>query len=396
VHSALRHSTALLLKRRPVHLTFFVTARCHLRCPFCFYAEARDAPAPAPELDLVEIAKVARSTGPLLWLALGGGEPFLRKDLAEIAGAFHDACRPAFLTIPTGGTLPEVVADRAAEILRRCPGSAVVLKLSLDGVGRRHDALRRAPGSFEKVLETQRRLVRLAAGEPRLEVGVSTLFAPENQRFMDEIVAFVHGLEGIRSHTLTMIRGPGREAVDLAAYRRAARALERLWGAREEHRHRFDGARLKAAQDRLQRELIHETLRARRRVVPCQAGRLSLVLSEAGELRACEERPERSLGNVRDAAYDVRAMLRSDRARDVRSEIAAGGCFCTHECNFVTNVLSSPRRWPSLARAWGRLALGLAPAEGPTEGPSPGQGAAPGEAERRWEGGRAAWGGRRW
>jgi len=393
VHSALRHTSALLLKRRPVHLTFFVTRRCNFRCRFCFYAEALDAPAVPPELDLEEIGKVARSTGPLLWVAFGGGEPFLRPDLAEIAGAFHDACRPAFLTVPTNASRPGAVAAGVEAILRRCPGSAVVLKLSLDGVGASHDSLRRAPGSFEKVLETQRRLARLAAAEPRLELGVNTLFCAENQGAIDGIVAFVHGLEGVRSHTLTLARGAGRRGVDPDAYRRAARSLERLWGARPERRHRFDGARLKAAQDRLQHELIGETLVAGRRLVPCQAGRLSLVLSESGDLRACEERPERSLGNVRDAGYDVRAMLRSARAGAVRAEIAGGDCWCTHECNFVTNILSRPRLLPALARAWARAALEAGAATAPP-GPAPGWRGAGGEPPGRWEGERAAWGGR--
>jgi MoaA/NifB/PqqE/SkfB family radical SAM enzyme len=306
--------------------------------------------------------------GRLLWVAFGGGEPFLRPDLPELAGIFHDACRPAFLTIPTNGSLPGVVAGATEEILRRCPGSAVVLKLSLDGVGARHDALRRAPGSFERLLETHRRLARLAAEHPRLELGVNTLFCAENQAQVGGIIDFVQGLEGVRSHTLTMARGRtpgGAGPLDLDTYRGATLKLERIWGARRERRHRFGGARLKAAQDRLQRLLIHRTLLARRRLVPCEAGRLSLVLSESGDLHPCEERPGRSLGNVREAGYDVRALLRSARTRAARAEIAGGGCWCSHECNFVTNILFNPRLLPDLAREYGRLALGLERTEDP-------------------------------
>ncbi|HSB18409.1 MAG TPA: radical SAM protein [Anaeromyxobacteraceae bacterium] len=352
MHSALWHARSLFLKTRPVHLTFFVTRRCNLRCPFCFYQEARDAPGDAPELSAEEVRRVAASLGRLLWVAFSGGEPFLRDDLAELAGIFHDANRVAFFTLPTNGLLTEVVAERTQEILDRCRNSVVVVKLSLDGVGQAHDAIRRAPGAFEKAMRTCERLAALAERHPRLELGVNTLFCSENQGRMDEIIEFVHGLGGVRSHTLTMVRGNLREArygrVDLCGYREAIRHLESRWRSGAHRRPRFGGARLKAAQDRLQKRLIHRTLSEHRRVAPCYAGRLSLVLSEGGDVRACEERPGESFGNVRDAGYDMGRLLRTGWAERIRGDIAAGGCHCSHECNLLTNILFNPAMQPKL------------------------------------------------
>lgn len=352
MHSALWHARSLFLKKRPVHLTFFVTRRCNLRCPFCFYGEARDAPGGAPELSADEIRRVSASMGRLLWVAFSGGEPFLRQDLAEISAIFHDANRVAFFTYPTNGLLTEVVAERTEEILERCRNSVVVVKLSLDGVGRDHDALRRAPGAFDRVMRTCERLAALAERHPRLELGVNTLYCSENQRQMDGIVEFVHGLGGVRSHTITMVRGRLREAgyghVDLSGYQEAVRHLESRWSSGRHLLPRFGGARLKAAQDRLQKRLIQRTLLERRRVVPCYAGGLSLVLSESGDLHSCEERPEQSFGNVRDAGYDVQRMLRTRRADRIRDGIAEGRCHCSHECNFLTNILFNPLMHPRL------------------------------------------------
>jgi len=104
------------------------------------------------------------------------------------------------------------------------------------------------------------------------------------------------------------------------------------------------------------------------------------VLSESGDLHACEERPDRSLGNVRAAGYDVRAMLRSSRAEGLRREIAAGQCACTHECNLVTNILFNPRAYPALLREYGRLVL-RPPGDGSVPaGPARPRGAAAGVA----------------
>ncbi len=359
MHAPLRHARAVFSKRRPVHLTYFATRRCNARCPFCFYEPVLDAGGGAPELSLDEVGRVAASMGPLLWVLFSGGEVFLRQDLVELSAAFHDLNRAAFLTYPTNGSLPEVIAERTEEILKRCRDSVVVVKLSLDGVGADHDALRRVPGGFGELMRAHERLASLASRYRRLELGVNTLFCSQNQGRMAQIVDFVAGLDGVRSHTLTMVRPTSRNAayldVDPDRYRNACLRIEDRWRTR---RHRFAGAGLKSAQDRLQRRLIHRTLLQRRRLVPCYAGRLNLVLSESGDLYPCEGRWDRSFGNVREAGYRVPEMLRSARAGRILGELERGGCYCTHECNFLTNIIFNPRMHPGLLRDYARLRLG--------------------------------------
>ena len=341
-----------------------MTRRCNGGCPFCFYEAARRREDGAPELSLGEIRRVARSLDALLWVLFSGGEPFLREDLAEISQTFHDTNRAAFLTYPTNGLLPEVVAETTEEILKRCEDSVVVVKLSLDGIGGEHDALRRTPGGFDKLMRTCQALAALARRFPRLELGINTLFCAANQWRMDEIVEFVRELDGVRSHTLTLVRGGASDAsyqeVDLEQYRRATRFLESRWSSGPDRSHRFAGGRLKAAQDRLQRELIHRTLTSRRRLTPCYAGRLNLVLTESGDVFPCEGRWDRPFGNVREAGHDVAGMLRSERARAIQEEVARGRCYCSHECNFLTNILFNPRMHPRLLRDWAWSGLGLA------------------------------------
>ncbi len=376
MHAPSWHLRSVLSGERPIHLTFFATSRRNARCGFCFYAEsdapprrgagpgpadrAREERDGAPELSADEVRRLAPSLGRLLWVLFSGGEPFLRADLADLAAAFHDANRPSFLTLPTNGFLPDAVASATEEILDRCAGSVVVVKLSLDGVGAAHDALRGVPGDFARWVRTYERLARLAERRPALELGVNTVFCAENQERIGEIVEFVGELDAIRSHTLTMIRGEGASRVSLARYREAVRLLE----ARA-RRHRFRGAGLKLAQDRLQRRLVERTLAERRRIVPCHAGRLDLVLTERGELHPCEGRWDLSLGNVRDAGYDAGRLLRSERARRVLGEVARGGCHCTNECNLMMDVLFDPRLWPRLAGEWLRPAARATPPAAP-------------------------------
>lgn len=361
----LRHLDGIAWKRRPIHLTFFVTRRCNARCPFCFYLQSTDtALSDGAELSLEEIGKISRSLGSLLWLAFSGGEIFLRKDLVEISRLFHRQNRPAIMLYPTNGLLPQVIHDSMAQILQHCNDSIVVVKLSLDGVGEAHDDLRGTKGGFDKVMQTYRLLAGLLRDHPNFELGINTVFCAGNQDRMNEIIDFVQGLEHMRTHTISLVRGDladaSHMAVDHAKYERAVERLAENLRNRAAPTYRFSGARLKAAQDILQRRLIHRTALEQKRLIACYAGRLNLVLSETGDVYPCETLSG-SFGNVRAHDYDLRAVLRTETARASLGSIGRGECHCTHECYFITNILFNPRCYPALAREWLRLRLRPAP-----------------------------------
>src|SRR5512135_760951 len=140
MYSPFRYVRDMVWKRRPIHLTFFVTRRCNSNCPFCFYLRSDYVPADArPELSLEEIGKISSSLGDLLWLAFSGGEIFLREDLVEIAGTFYRNNRPAIMLFPTNGLLPELIRERIESVVRSSPNSVIALKLSMDGLGEAHD-----------------------------------------------------------------------------------------------------------------------------------------------------------------------------------------------------------------------------------------------------------------
>jgi radical SAM protein with 4Fe4S-binding SPASM domain len=359
MYSPFRHITSVFRKSRPIHLTFFVTRRCNSSCPFCFYLKNTDNMASRKkELSIDEIRKVSSSFGDLLWLAFSGGEIFLREDLVEISRIFYDQNKPAIMLFPTNGLLPELIRDRTEQILRHCSNSVVTVKLSIDGLNEDHDILRNTPGSFEKTIQTYNLLGAFLEKYPNFELGVNTVFCSENQDRIDNIIDFVSGLKNIKTHTISLVRGnlsdESFKKVDFRKYNNAIENLEKNLKNRTSSTYRFRGARIKAAQDILQRKMIHRTSEEKKRLIPCYAGKLNLVLSENGDVFPCEILTE-SMGNIREHEYDINKILDSDKASVVLKGIKNKQCFCTHECYFMTNILFNPALYPALFKEYIQL-----------------------------------------
>lgn len=357
-YSPFRHIGSIIWKRNPIHLTFFLTRKCNARCPFCFYPPKNGNGGGLTDLSLEEIEKISASLDNLLWLAFSGGEIFLRDDIVEIANVFYKNNKPAIILLSTNGLLPERIRDAVEEILRRCGKSTVVVKLSLDGLKEAHDSLRGVEGAFEKTLRTYRVLDELMDGYRNFELGINTVFCSATQGHMDNLMDFVRRLDRIKTHTVSMIRGeapdPALKEVSLGRYYKAMGRLESDLKKRLTGTYRFRGARLKAAQDILQRRLIYKTMVRKKRLIPCYAGRLNLVLAENGDLYPCETF-ERNMGNVRESGYDIRALLKREKARNVVRSIKDNACYCTHECYFITNILFNPSQYPSLLKEYLRI-----------------------------------------
>jgi MoaA/NifB/PqqE/SkfB family radical SAM enzyme len=354
MYSPLRHIPSAFVRKRPVQFTFFLTRRCNARCPFCFYLKDEDFQTGNKELSLDEIKRVAEDLGNLLWLSFSGGEVFLREDVREITEIFYHHTRPAVILFSTNGLMPEVIRQEVEGILSDSPESRIVVKLSLDGFEETHDYLRGVRGAYGKVLETARLLNPLLGRYPNFELGINTVFCRENQDEIPDLIDQVKTMKGIRTHTVSLIRGRGLDEVDLGKYRKTVMRLEEQIRRGEAQRYSFRGARLKAAQDILQRRLILQTIKENRQVMPCLAGRLTLVMREEGSVYPCEDFRLR-IGNIRDAGYRLTKLLETERAKEVLNEIEKGGCHCTHECYLMMSILFSPSAWPRLLREYLRM-----------------------------------------
>ena len=360
-YSPFRHLGSIFWKKNPIQLTVFLTSRCNAQCPFCFYLSSGRRSAKQEELTLAEYKKLSASLGKLLWLAFSGGEIFLRNDLVEITRLFYRQNKPAIILLPTNGLLPEKIYRNTEAILKSCPNSIVTVKLSMDGPEEIHDQLRGVKGAYNKMLFCYQTLAPLLEKYSNFELGINTVFCATNQDQMTETIQLVGSLDKIRTHTISLIRGQvgddGLKKVDLDKYQEACKLLESNLRKGRATRYGFRGGGLKAAQDIIQRRLIHETSLQNRQLVPCQAGRLTAVITEKGDVYPCESFVDK-LGNVRQEDYNIRQILNNERGQAAKAAISSRKCFCTHECYMMMNILFSPGQYPGLFREYAQLKVG--------------------------------------
>jgi radical SAM protein with 4Fe4S-binding SPASM domain len=359
--SPFRHLGSIIWKKQPIQFTFFLTRRCNARCPFCFYISNNERVIPATdELSLAEIKKLAPQLGKLLWLAFSGGEIFLRSDLVEITKLFYRVNKPAIILLPTNGLLTDTIVHAMKSILPECQKSSIVVKLSLDGPEAVHDELRGVSGAFRKTLATCEALGELVEKYDNFELGINTVFCRDTQDTIDEVINLVQSMPHVKTHTVSLIRGrvfhDDLKLVDLEKYKNILERMESDLKQRFAATYRFPGAKIKAAQDILQRRFIYAAARKTKRTTPCYAGKLNLVLTENGDLYPCEDfSPMMRFGNIRESDYSVQRLLTSQNAEKILAFIHDKGCHCTHECYVMTNILFNMRYYPALLKEYLQL-----------------------------------------
>jgi MoaA/NifB/PqqE/SkfB family radical SAM enzyme len=326
----------------PLNVTVSVTDRCNSRCRTCniWRKEVGD------ELSTEEFARVFAHLGRApYWITFSGGEPFLRRDLEELCSIAYQRCRPAILNIPTNGLLQRTIPDRVREIAARCPESQLIVNLSLDGVGARHDEIRNVPGNFERAMACYRglRAVADSGDAPNLSIGLHTVISVYNLDELDEIYAlaqelapdsYVSEIAEERVELDTVGSGITPSADDYA--RVIHRLRDRLVAQQ------FGGiSRVTQALRLVYYDLVVRIMRERRQVIPCYAAWLSAHILPDGEVWECSVMGT-SMGNLRDADYDLRRIWTGARAREVRRAVKTRGCYCPVANIAYTNMMCDP------------------------------------------------------
>ncbi len=321
----------------PMNLTISVSYRCNSRCKTCNVWQR-----PNDDFTLEEYDKTFESIGrDAFWFTFSGGEPTLRKDLPEMVESAYRHCRPGIINIPTNGIQDKIIPGRIERVLQAAPTSDVIVNLSLDGVGEKHDIVRGVKGNFERAMRTYAGLKALKGRYKNFTLGVHTVISNFNIDEFENIHAFVYS----ELKPDSFISEIAEERVELdtvgmgitPSIKKYKPVIDQL---QEENRQaQFKGVSriTQSFRDRYY-DIVKRTLVEKRQIIPCLAGVASAQIAPNGDVWTCCMRAE-SIGNLRDHDYDFHAAWSTPKADELRRSIKAGECYCPLANASYTNML---------------------------------------------------------
>ena len=149
----------------PRFLTYIVTFTCNARCIMC---DSWKKPSPN-DLSLDEIEGIFEQLPRMDAVRLSGGEPFVRRDLLEIAHRVQRRLRPAFLHVTSNGFLTDRIVRFCEERDKSIP---LELLISVDGVEDKHNQVRGHDKAWDYVIRTLEALAPRRK-ELRMEMAVN-------------------------------------------------------------------------------------------------------------------------------------------------------------------------------------------------------------------------------
>ena len=321
-----------LIKRNLRHLIAHVTNHCNFRCQHCFINFS-----PREDLKLAHFEKIGRETGRFFWLDIGGGEPFLRKDLAEIVASF----RAGVVQIPSNGSLPDLMMDQLKR-MKRLSDAEIAVSLSLDGLEATHERVRGEKGNWKQVWSTFERL-REMDGIP---IKINTVITNDNKNELLDLMRDVRNREP-DFHSIILLRGdpmdPQMKLPSLEELRQLGPDIFSILETYDYGLNTISAGILRNYHKYLWNVSL-ETIGQQRQVIPCLAGQAHMVMMGNGDVSSCEMLEP--VGNTQNQSWQE--ITNSPAFRQQVQDIKAGKCHCTHNCAMLDSILLNPVNLPNL------------------------------------------------
>jgi len=321
----------------PVILNILITSICDMRCSHCFFTEELDDQARKKfQMTTAQLERVSETLGGKLpILIIAGGEPFTRKDLPEVVGAFYQNNHLESVYLMSNGGIQQRIMPDITRILQECPKLNVTVALGIDGLKEEHEKIRGKAGSWDKAISTARMLQELQRDFPRLDVQTCTCFMNSNQERIFAWYDFLRDELKPDKINVNYIRPPSANPkelnIDISRYRQLTAMIDSdsRRGLIKNH-YKGKGGYFKAAVDIYMHELIARTELSHQAQLRCFAGTTGGVIYDEGTVSTCENLDP--IGNLRDYQWNFWALWNSPELNARRNQIKQG-CFCTHESN---------------------------------------------------------------
>jgi MoaA/NifB/PqqE/SkfB family radical SAM enzyme len=321
----------------PYKVTFVATYHCNFRCEMCNIWQKTSVDEMTPD----EVGLFFERWPQFSWVHLTGGEIFMRRDIDDLIASIQDRCRSLYLlNFPTTGWFGDRTVRTAQQILDRGVGR-LMITISIDGPRTLHDEMRGLPGSWDRGLETYRRLRGIKRANFQPVVGMTLL--PKNAGRVDETIEAIRAVvpEFERSDLHLNIGHDSAHYFGNVGYPVADRSAA-IIQAVDDHRRNL-GERLHPVdflESRYQR-LIPKYYHTHKSPLPCTALSSSCFIDAYWDLYPCSIWSEK-IGNLRTNDFDLQGLWDSPRRTTLREAVVEERCaHCWTPCEAYPTILGN-------------------------------------------------------
>jgi radical SAM protein with 4Fe4S-binding SPASM domain len=260
----------------PVHATLEIIETCNMTCDHCYYSSSPDKTGRMSLDDAIAIMD-RLAAGGVRVIELTGGECTIHTDFSAI---LEHACRTfAIVAVLTNGYRLGT-SDKLWDAVRSKDN--LMVQVSLDAIGERHDRFRKHPRAYEAALRAIERVV--SAG---IICRVASSITEDNLDQVDELYRVVKAL-GVDKHSFAAVAPHGRGCNNTEAV-----------GAAELTRKLNERLAAFGRDERLYDTPVQSQYGDSEPPHNCGAGARTIAVDQQGYVRACNfSRDSKKLGNL--------------------------------------------------------------------------------------------------
>ena len=298
-----------------LHGSIILTYRCNAKCNMCEVWKHPTKPSEEIGLDVIE------KLPEMFFANITGGEPFIRQDLPEIVETLRKKAKR--IVISTNGYF----TDRIIALCKQYPD--VGIRISIEGLPKTNDEIRKIPDGFDRGLRTllELRVMRIK------DIGFGMTVQDINYRDLLPLYQLAKGL-GYEFATATLHNSHYFHKLDnkiedkervCDEFRKLIKLLLQSKRPKDWFRAYFNYG-------------LINYIKGNKRLLPCEMGKDGFFLDPYGDVLACNGMDKKeSMGNLREQSWDE--IWNSERAEAVRRIVKN----CEKNCWMIGSA--SPAIW---------------------------------------------------
>jgi radical SAM protein with 4Fe4S-binding SPASM domain len=341
-YNVFRNIDGLIFKNRLLEMTFFVTDKCNFRCRHCFLLDKLNVKK-TKFLSVEEVQEMGKHIHSMQRVHIGGGEPLMRNDISELVLSVAQDWNTETVCLPTNGS-QEKNATKVVQLFGEKSKKYLRFHFSLNALGQEMNEFSVHPKAFQlwegTVIKVQENVKRFK----NISLCVITTFGDYNQSKIDELMSYIRNRVRPDDISFALVR-PHKSYHPKLDLQKFEELNHQLHCESKSHNPFI----------RAYRELIRMKI-ARyyqnpKFYVPCQSGKLRVVMSPEGDVFPCEnlgypeglDQDRWKMGNIREFDYNIHSLLASDTAKALRKTIRDTRCHCHHGVDMSLSYQSTWR-----------------------------------------------------